>query len=46
MNNMFDNATVFNQDISGWNVSLVVPKPPISFSDYSALTVANSPVWT
>jgi hypothetical protein len=46
MNYMFYNATVFNQDISGWNVNLVDPKPPDYFRTNSALTVANSPVWT
>ena len=46
MNNMFFGASVFNQNISSWNVVKVTQKPPSSFSTSSALTVANSPVWT
>jgi surface protein len=46
MNSMFRGATVFNQNISSWNVVKVTQKPPSSFSTSSALTVANSPVWT
>jgi surface protein len=46
MNNMFAYATVFNQNISSWNVTKVRPKPPNYFSYLSALTFANSPVWT
>jgi len=46
MNSMFYNATVFNQDISEWNVSNVLSKPPnIYFSEGSALTAENSPIW-
>jgi surface protein len=40
---MFYNATLFNQDISGWVVDNVTPKPPTNFSTGSALTVANTP---
>jgi len=46
MNNMFFEATVFNQNISGWNVTLVSPKPPINFSFGSALTPENTPNWS
>jgi len=46
MNNMFQYATVFNQNISGWVVTSVIIKPPIDFSTDSALTPANSPNWT
>ena len=46
MNSMFYNATVFNQDISEWNVSNVLSKPPnIYFSEGSALTDVNTPIW-
>jgi len=45
MYNMFLNATAFNQNISGWNVAKVSPRPPPNFSSGSALTLANSPVW-
>jgi surface protein len=40
---MFNNASVFNQDIRLWNVSLVLPNPPTNFSTNSALTAANNP---
>jgi surface protein len=40
---MFYNATLFNQDISGWVVDNVTPKPPTNFSTGSALTVENTP---
>jgi len=46
MNYMFYAAQVFNQNISGWNVSNVSSKPPLDFSSYSPLTVENSPNWT
>jgi surface protein len=45
MTSMFQGATLFNQDISGWDVSSVTPKPPIDFSTGSALTAENSPIW-
>jgi len=45
MSDMFYNASVFNQDISGWNVSNVSIKPPLDFSTGSALTAANTPIW-
>ena len=45
MNRMFLEATLFNQDISMWDVSSVLTRPPIWFSDNSALTLANSPRW-
>jgi len=47
MNYMFFNATAFNQNISGWNVANVTPKPPTNFisTTGSALTAQNSPVW-
>jgi hypothetical protein len=33
MNSMFQNASVFNQDISGWIISsLLSPNPPTDFS--------------
>ena len=45
MNYMFMGATAFNQNISTWNVGAVVTKPPTLFSDGSALTAQNTPVW-
>jgi surface protein len=45
MDNMFYGIIAFNQNISGWNVGAVVPKPPTQFSNGSALTAQNSPVW-
>jgi len=45
MKQMFLHATLFNQDISMWDVSSVLTRPPIWFSDNSALTAANSPFW-
>jgi hypothetical protein len=41
---MFLNATSFNQDLSGWCVSGVTSENE-TFSDNSALTEANKPVW-
>ncbi|QCO58035.1 BspA family leucine-rich repeat surface protein (plasmid) [Pseudorhodobacter turbinis] len=41
---MFDGATVFNQDISGWCVSNISTEPT-NFSTGSALTSGNLPVW-
>jgi len=46
MDFMFYNATVFNQNISSWNVTSVIPKPPADFSTGSSLTPLNSPNWT
>jgi surface protein len=43
MSEMFYSASVFNQNISGWNVASVLPKPPTNFS--SALTSQNTPIW-
>jgi hypothetical protein len=43
MNNMFNSATLFNQNISGWNVSLVSPKPPTDFRTNCPLTDPNTP---
>jgi surface protein len=45
MNFMFYNATLFDKNISGWNVSSVTSKPPAYFSTGSALTAENSPIW-
>jgi surface protein len=45
MKQMFLHATLFNQDISMWDVSSVLTRPPIWFSDNSALTAENSPIW-
>jgi surface protein len=45
MSYMFNGAVAFNQDISGWNVSNVSPKPPTNFRTNSPLSEANSPIW-
>ena len=45
MKRMFLHATLFNQDISMWDVSSVLIRPPIWFSDNSALTAENTPIW-
>ena len=45
MKQMFLDATLFNRDISMWDVSSVLIRPPIWFSDNSALTVSNTPIW-
>jgi hypothetical protein len=42
---MFYGAVAFNQNISGWNVVNVTPRPPTDFSTGSALTAPNTPVW-
>jgi len=44
MSEMFRSASAFNQDLSGWCVTLI-PNVPVEFDTGSALTVANRPVW-
>jgi surface protein len=44
MGGVFRNATSFNQDLSGWCVTDVTSEP-YKFSDSSALTNTNKPVW-
>ena len=44
MNQMFYNATLFNRDMKPWCVS-AIPNKPSQFSDNSALTQANEPIW-
>jgi hypothetical protein len=44
MSNMFQGATVFNQDLSSWCVGNIVAEPT-NFSTDSALTTGNKPVW-
>ena len=44
MDYMFVNDTSFIQDISGWIVTLVQPKPPVGFSNNSGLTNAQLPL--
>ena len=44
MRNMFYGAVSFNQDISGWCVSSITSEPN-NFSNGSALTSVNKPVW-
>jgi len=44
MGSMFVNASSFNQDLTAWCVTNFTSEPSY-FSDYSALTDANKPVW-
>jgi len=44
MRGMFYQADTFNQDLTQWCVSNF-SSMPYSFSDYSALTSSNHPVW-
>lgn len=44
MRGMFYQADNFNQDLTQWCVSNF-SSMPYSFSDYSALTASNHPVW-
>jgi hypothetical protein len=41
---MFLRTYIFNQDLTGWCVTLI-PSEPSAFSLDSALTPANKPVW-
>jgi surface protein len=41
---MLFHTTVFNQDLSGWCVTNITSLPS-NFSNSSALTPANQPVW-
>jgi len=44
MNNMFSAAYQFNQDLTGWCVSSF-SGIPYEFSNSSALSAANHPLW-
>jgi hypothetical protein len=44
MNNMFEEASLFNQDLSGWCVTNISSEPT-DFAKNSALIIANKPVW-
>jgi hypothetical protein len=44
MSFMFLGATVFNQDLTGWNV-VNISSEPTGFADNSALAQSNYPVW-
>ena len=44
MDRLFENASSFNQDISGWCVSNINSEP-LNFLFNSALTEANKPIW-
>jgi surface protein len=44
MRGVFRNATSFNQDLSAWCVTDITTEPDF-FSDSSALTIANKPIW-
>jgi len=41
---MFLNATSFNQDLSGWCVSLI-PSEPTLFDDGASAWILPKPVW-
>ena len=45
MNGMFGGATNFNQDLTNWCVSNFQSEPDDEFSNFSALTEANKPIW-
>jgi surface protein len=45
MTTMFQNAKVFNQNISSWNVNKVISKPPSDFSTNTLLTPETIPYW-
>jgi len=44
MNHMFNGASSFNQDLSGWCVTNFNSLPSI-FSSSSALAESNKPIW-
>lgn len=44
MDGMFNGATIFNDDLSGWCVTNI-PSEPTNFSTGSALSAPNKPVW-
>jgi surface protein len=44
MSGMFADATAFNQDLSGWCVSNLISEP-VEFTNSSALTDVNKPIW-
>ena len=44
IDSMFEGATSFNQDLSGWCVSNITSEPT-EFANNSALTNANKPKW-
>jgi len=44
MNYMFQNAPIFNQDLSGWCV-INIPTTPINFDVGASSWVLPKPVW-
>ncbi len=44
MDDMFNTAATFNQDLSGWCVNNIT-SDPLNFSTNSALTNQNKPIW-
>jgi len=44
MEGMFQSASSFNQDLSGWCVSLI-PVEPFAFADKATAWVQPKPVW-
>jgi len=46
MSYMFYNNPIFNQDLSGWNVSAVTTKPPTGFNTGATGWTLPKPVWT
>jgi len=45
MSYMFYNASAFNQDLSGWNISVELsPKPPTDFSSGAGSQLVP-PIW-
>ena len=47
MSEMFQNASIFNQDLSAWTInSSISPNPPTNFATGSAITDPNYlPTW-
>jgi hypothetical protein len=45
MAEMFNSASSFNQDLTGWCVSNIASEPGAFAGNTSALTNANKPIW-
>ena len=45
MSNMFNYASSFHQDLTGWCVSNITSEPGAFAANTSALTDANKPDW-
>lgn len=45
MDNMFDGATQFNQDLSDWCVNQILNEPENFTNEDSVLSEENKPIW-